>query len=326
MNKNTAPTAPLYTELPYPADGVVRTTVAKTLRKGLEEHAPSLLRRDGLWLADIGCGTGEATVGIALHFPKMNVVGIDINPASLEKAQALAREHKANVTFVLGDIASGIWETVEEAGVLPEGKKFAVAVSMGVLHHLSEPQTGFAEARRILNDDGMFLCFVYSILGRWDDIAARAILDRAVPDDASYARRAEALRLLNVSQKHSFWDSVKSFRKRLKHGPPLAPLELMKVYFARTGLVHISDTFSNPCEHLFYFSDLMEIFDKTGWSFVSLAEQGGLPTKPERHTSDPKALQLLRTLPPDVLYDYFAYFYRAWGFTFFLRPAKVGGR
>lgn len=321
MTENTAPTAALYTELPYPADGVVRTTIAEMLRRGLQTHAPSLLQREGeLRLVDIGCGTGEATVGIAQQFPRMKIVGVDINPASLERAEALARKEKANVTFVQCNITNGVDEILR---ALPEGEdaKFDLISSMGVLHHLEEPPEGFAQARKLIKDDGLFLCYIYSKLGRWDDIAARSILDRAVPEGASFEQRAEALRLLNVSGKHSLRDSVKSLGKRLKHGPPLAPFELLKVYFARTGLTHVSDTFSNPCEHLYYFSELMDIFDASDWSFVALAEKGGLPTTPEQHTSDPKRAAWLRRLPPDVLYDYFAFIYRAWGFTFFLRPA-----
>ena len=61
---NPAPTASLYTELPFPGHGVVRRTSSKVLLTGLREHAPELLEREGLRSVDIGCGTGEKTAGI----------------------------------------------------------------------------------------------------------------------------------------------------------------------------------------------------------------------------------------------------------------------
>ncbi len=40
-------------------------------------------------IADVGCGTGELTAGIAQTFPQTEVVAIDVNPASLEMAAEL---------------------------------------------------------------------------------------------------------------------------------------------------------------------------------------------------------------------------------------------
>jgi hypothetical protein len=45
-----------------------------------------------------------------------------------------------------------------------------------------------------------------------------------------------------------------------------------------------------------------------------------LPVTPEDYTRHPQTLALLKRLPPDVLYDYFAFRFRAAGFTFVLRP------
>ena len=68
--ENVAPTAPLYTELPYPADGVVRTPNSQMLLRGVERFAPELLRKPDLTIVDVGCGTGESTAGLTRVFPK----------------------------------------------------------------------------------------------------------------------------------------------------------------------------------------------------------------------------------------------------------------
>src|SRR5689334_22298359 len=93
--KNQSPTAPLYTELPYPADGVVRTTNARILKAGIKAHFSHLLARGRLRIVDVGCGTGENTVGLATLFPQAEIVGVDINPASLELASGLASREKS---------------------------------------------------------------------------------------------------------------------------------------------------------------------------------------------------------------------------------------
>ena len=320
---NTSPTADLYERLPYPGDGVVRTTVGRILRRGLQRHVADLLRRDPLWIADIGCGTGEATAGLARMIPNARVVGVDINPASLEKARAVAAKAGIRAAFVRADISGALHTTLAEAGP-PEGR-FDVVTSMGVLHHLDDPAEGFASVRRILREDGLFLGAVYSRMGRWDDIAVRVLLDRAVPEAGALEERARALRLLRASSRQSVGRTLKTLRHRLRHGPPFSLLEAVRVYRARTMLVHVSDTFSNPREHLFDFGTLAALFERTGWEFVALAEKGGLPTTPEAHTRDPETQAFLRALPRDLFYDYLAYLYRAWMFTFFLKPRPDAG-
>lgn len=322
--RNPSPTAELYAALPYPADGVVRTTSARILLEGLRTHAPELLSRKPLWIADVGCGTGEATAGIARMLPQARVVGIDVNPASLELAAALARRCGGNVTFIQADVTLPLGETLQRAGVSARDGKFDVITSMGVLHHLADPAVGFSNVRSIIREDGLFQCYVYSKLGRREVLAVRGLLDQTVPA-GSFADRARMVSLLRLSSKHTLADGLRTLRKRLRFGPPIRPSEIVRVALRRSRVTHASDTFSNPCEHSFMFDDLRMIFARTGWEFVSLAKRGGLPVTPEEHTRDPRALDALRALPPAAFYDLLAFHYRAAGWTFFLRPGKAGG-
>src|SRR6266404_3169493 len=97
--QNSSPTAPLYRELPYPADGVVRTTNARILRAGMQKHFPHLLDRRRLRIVDVGCGTGENTVGLGRLFPDAEIIGVDINPASLELATKLSSRVQSSTRF-----------------------------------------------------------------------------------------------------------------------------------------------------------------------------------------------------------------------------------
>jgi SAM-dependent methyltransferase len=321
LTTNVSPTAPLYTELPYPGDGVVRTTASRMLAGALRRHAPEILKKDRFYLADVGCGTGEATCGIAREFPNAVVVGLDINPASLKLARELAQRSRLNVSFLSANITNDLWGTIQAAGVLPEGQAFDVVVSMGVLHHLEDPRVGFAEIRRLVAATGVFMGFIYSRLGRWDDLAVKNILSGL--SGASFAQRSDAVRALKLSNKHTLFGFLRNLRQRLKVGPPINLWEMIQVRRKRNLLVHLSDTYSNPCEHLYAFAELNQILQETGWSFVSLVERGGLPLTPAAHTRNRAALALLRSLPADVFYDYLAYYYKAIGFTFLALPNRV---
>ncbi len=320
---NSAPTAPLYSQLPYPGDGVVRTTSARILLEGLRRHAPELMRRQPLWIADVGSGTGEATAGIARLLPQARVVGIDVNPASLELAQALGRRCGGNVTFIQADVTGPLDETLQRAGVSAPGGKFDVITSMGVLHHLADPAVGFSNVRRIMREDGLFQVYVYSKLGRREVLGVRNLLDHAAPR-ASFEERARMVSLLRLSSKHTLRDGLRTLRKRIRFGPPIRPSEIMKVALRRNRVTHASDTFSNPCEHSFMFEELVDIFARTGWTFLGLARRGGLPTCAEEQTRDPRALALLRAMPQAVLMDLLAFAHRVAGWTFFLRPGETG--
>ena len=179
---NKSPTASLYTELPYPADGVVRTTNARILRAGVEKHAPHLLQRERLRIIDVGCGTGENTAALARLFgPKAEIFGADINPASLKLAKALADREGANIRFVQCDIQQNLPEALEAASP----GQCDIVMSIGVLHHLGDPRAGFAAVRRIIKPDGLFLSWVYSDKGRREDIANKELLNEILPPGAS---------------------------------------------------------------------------------------------------------------------------------------------
>jgi SAM-dependent methyltransferase len=320
--RDNAPTRELYEELPYPGDGVVRTPVARNLRRALAEHRPDLLHRPGLRILDVGCGTGESTVGISRLFPRAHVVGIDVNEASLTRARELAQRMATGVRILRCDIVDEL-PLALTTGPLVGEQAFDVVVSSGVLHHLSDPSTGFRAVRRVVRDDGLFLCWVYSRYGRWDDQAVKALAERVVTPSARFSTRADAIRHLGLAKKHTPAAFLRTLSVRMRFGPPIAPLELLRVYLRRNQATHVADTYANPCEHYFAFADLETLVERTGWRCRGLARGFGMPTTPDEHTRDPEVLTLLRNIPRSALYDYFAYAYGAWGFGVLLDPAPA---
>lgn len=102
-------------------------------------------------VADLGCGTGNATELLCPWVER--VTAVDRSPEMLGAARDRLRESgcdDSNVSFVEGELAS-----------LPlESGSVDVAACVLVLHHIEKPAEALGEARRILRDDrggGMLL-------------------------------------------------------------------------------------------------------------------------------------------------------------------------
>ena len=95
-------------------------------------------------VADIGCGTGEATAALAPFVAK--VVAIDREPAMLDAARARLAGRKS-VEFRRGEIEA-----------LPgKAGEFDAAVAMLLLHHLDDPAAALRSAGRVVKPGGPIL-------------------------------------------------------------------------------------------------------------------------------------------------------------------------
>lgn len=108
--------------------------------------------RDGGSVADIGCGEGWSSIGIALAYPHARVDGYDVDPSSVE----VAREHAATygvadrVTFHLAD-ADDVGDAVEAAGT------YALVAAFECIHDMPDPVSVLAGALRLVREDGTVL-------------------------------------------------------------------------------------------------------------------------------------------------------------------------
>jgi len=162
--------------------------VSADVRAQYEEHpyprwvtlpAPDVADADGraLWTRydrsaalDIlvaGCGTGQESIEFAQAFPRARVLAIDLSLASLAYAERKAWELRVgNVEHAHADLTK----------LAAPARRFDLIASVGVLHHLADPQEGLRVLATMLAPGGHMLVGLYSERAREDVVAARAFI------------------------------------------------------------------------------------------------------------------------------------------------------
>jgi SAM-dependent methyltransferase len=105
---------------------------------------------EGREVLDLGCGIGGASVVLAGELGATRVLGIDVEPASLEQAAGLVDEvglaDRVSLQFV-------------EPGALPlPDAAFDLVFTKDVFCHVPDKPTLLAEAYRVLRPGGVFTC------------------------------------------------------------------------------------------------------------------------------------------------------------------------
>lgn len=186
-----------------------------------------------------GCGTGQESIEIARKFPAARVLAIDLSLASLGYAERKARElGVANLEHAQADIMS--------LGSI--GRAFDVVTSVGVLHHLAQPEAGWRELLSLLRPGGIMLVGLYSERGRQDVVAARKFI----------AERGYG----------SSPDEIRACRQELMSSGNHPGLTLRRDFFAtsecRDLLFHVE-------EHRFSLRQVNEIVGALGLDFMGFA-------------------------------------------------------
>jgi len=128
---------------------------------------------------DLGCGPGSLVSELALRFPQLLVIGLDISFPMTKLAQE--RNNVENVAFVVADVHHLPFQT----------QSVQMIVSHGAMHHWRELVRALTEVKRVLADKG----FVYL-----------SDLKRDTPDDLV----EEIASLLNKNQARAFLNSIKA--------------------------------------------------------------------------------------------------------------------
>ena len=113
-------------------------------------------------ILDAGCGTGVSTDYLCHLNPGSTVLAVDISAGTLEVARERTRR-------------SGAAQQVQELRIeqrslldLEDEGEFDYINSVGVLHHLREPEQGLRALARQLRPGGVLHLFLYADGGRWE--------------------------------------------------------------------------------------------------------------------------------------------------------------
>jgi SAM-dependent methyltransferase len=101
---------------------------------------------DGIDFVELGCGGGQATVGTAVE-GAARAVGVDFSGGQLEHARPLRDHYGVDAAFVQGDVT----------GVPLADDSFDAAFSGWVLQMVEDLDAYFAEAHRVLRDEGVLV-------------------------------------------------------------------------------------------------------------------------------------------------------------------------
>jgi SAM-dependent methyltransferase len=95
-------------------------------------------------VADIGCGLGWSSIGIAQAYPAVTVDGFDIDAPSIAMAEANARDAGVDdrVRFLATDAAA------------VEGSTYDLAIACECVHDMPDPVSVLATMRSMVGDDG----------------------------------------------------------------------------------------------------------------------------------------------------------------------------
>jgi SAM-dependent methyltransferase/tetratricopeptide (TPR) repeat protein len=171
-----------YEENPYP-----RWTI-NPLTAFAADQAQGRIVVTAEWQAELdiliaGCGTGSHAVQIAQVYPNARLLAVDISLPSLAWARRKTRDlGLRNIEYAQADIL--------ELGSID--RTFDQIESVGVLHHLAEPEAGWRVLVALLRAGGRMRIGLYSELARRivearAHIAARGY--RAIEDDIRRCRR-----------------------------------------------------------------------------------------------------------------------------------------
>ncbi|GAA4748459.1 methyltransferase domain-containing protein [Modestobacter marinus] len=125
------------------AEPVLQSHRWRTAENSAAHLVPHL--RPGLELLDVGCGPGTITVDLAARVTPGRVVGIDVSPAPLAEARALAEQAGVTVEFGVGD----------GYALAAADDSFDVVHAHQVLQHLTDPVAALREMARVCRPGGL---------------------------------------------------------------------------------------------------------------------------------------------------------------------------
>ena len=99
-------------------------------------------------VADIGCGYGWSSMGMAKGYPRIRVDGFDLDSPSIKQAKENAKRNK---------LADRVRFQVRDAGDPSLAGQYDLVTAFECVHDLSNPVGALQTMRRLVKDDGVVL-------------------------------------------------------------------------------------------------------------------------------------------------------------------------
>ncbi len=212
-----------------------------------------------------GCGTGRHALRTAIRLEGATVTAIDLSRRSLAYGQLRATELGIqNIHFMQSDISR-----------LPEAfDQFDLIECCGVLHHMAEPEKGWAKLVKLLKPNGLMKVALYSEKARLDVVVTRDFLNMD-PDTVSL-------------------DDIRAAREKLLALPDTHEASSVTRELDFYSLSGCRDFLFHRQEHRFTFERIKHALDTLGLEFIGFEFVDPEPIEAYRKTypSDPKATNL----------------------------------
>ena len=104
-----------------------------------------LLSRPGARIADIGCGEGWSSIALSRAYPEATVIGIDVDPPSIDAARANAAAQ---------NLADRVEFRIADGAGLAGPERFDAAFVFEALHDMPAPVEVLAAIREAVRPDG----------------------------------------------------------------------------------------------------------------------------------------------------------------------------
>ena len=137
-------------EIPEAIEQFFRPSYLNFLVQEWVPEVPGLATKlnEGTVVVDIGCGRGQSTVILAKAFPKSEILGIDTDADSIERAKNLAESSKVKNAHFLSSTAE----------VLAVGDfKFDIVCTFDCVHDMVDPGSALKAIHTMMTDDGIYL-------------------------------------------------------------------------------------------------------------------------------------------------------------------------
>ena len=114
-------------------------------------------KKEYLRVLDVGCGTGETSVGLLKEFPLSRVTGIDGSQDMLDEAAAKVKQTTWRIDFICQDMKACIYPLPQGEGQGEGG--FDAIISAFSLHYLNEDEKKalLSKCRDALKPGGIFI-------------------------------------------------------------------------------------------------------------------------------------------------------------------------